>query len=145
MNDYSRQSIETKARDAILLLLYMGESSLRADLRNNPEDPKVYSPLAGQTLGIEDLDIKSVGPNRGTGNYHVVASFKANSRHVEAYCTVSCDDQGIFLISNTAIYVGRVWLSPRNVSVNRDGSLDPWAMDEGYDLACAIGASTYQD
>lgn len=139
MTAYDRQSIENQARDAILLLLYLGQNSYCDD----PGKGLVYSPLAGQTLNVEDLDIKSTGPTKGEGNFHVVISFRANGRRVEAYCTVSRDCQKIFLISNTTIYVGDVQLSQRNISVRR-GSIEPWGMDKEYNLQHAISASAYQ-
>ena len=120
-----------KARQAVELLLRLGSDSYHPDIIAENRGLVGVSPLAGQEITSKLVDGMCVGPVMAASNFHVTMRLLCNGREVEAYCTVTSDARRIQLIQ-ASVYVDGLWATHRNLSVFRDGRLDPWGTPEGF-------------
>lgn len=131
----TRENVENVAQRAVEMILALGLESYSQDIRDE-DSTLVASPFAAQAvLDITEQRRMIVGPRLGMGTYRVVSALVCNGFAVESYCEVSCDDirPGLVIVT---VYFGNESVR-RNVSVKRNGALDPWGMPKGFDLAAA--------
>lgn len=121
------------ARTSVELLLGMGRESYRADIIEQEGHHLSVSPLAGQQIETQLEDGMCVGPSDHAALYHVTMALTCLGRKVQAYCSVLSDDRGLRLVE-ACVYVDGEYAIKRNVSVKRDGTLDPWGTPVGYVL-----------
>jgi hypothetical protein len=119
------------ARRAVELLLKMGRESYRADIIEQEGRRLSVSPLAGQQIITQLGDGMCVGPSARTALYHVTMTLICLGREVQAYCSVSGDNHGCRLVQ-ACVYVDGQYVIRRNVSVMRNGSLEPWGTPTEY-------------